>query len=121
MRGGDALTEKLFCYVSPDSYVLIDHPLRPLKKMADRALQELFTEFTRICSHTGRPSIPHEKLLRPLLLQALYSIRSVRLLMVQIGYSILFRWLLGFSLGDPALISLTSHHCTRGFLPRALC
>jgi transposase len=101
MRGGDAQTEKLFCYVSPDSYVPKDHPLRPVKKMVDRALRELYPEFTKMYSHTGRPSIAPEKLLRALLLQALYSIRSVRLLMEQIGYSILFRWFLGLSLDDP--------------------
>jgi len=98
MRGSDTQTEAMFCYLSPESVVPQDHPLRPIRKMVDQALEELFPVFEEMYSHTGRPSVPPEKLLKGLLLQSLYSVRSVRLLMEQIGYNILFRWFLGLDL-----------------------
>jgi transposase len=98
MRGNDLQTEAMFNYLSPESVVPQDHPLRPIRKMVDQALEELSPVFEKMYSHTGRPSIPPEKLLKGLLLQSLYSIKSVRLLMEQIGYNILFRWFLGLDL-----------------------
>jgi len=97
-RGDNVKTEVLFCYLSPESVVPRDHPLRPIRKMVDQALEELSPVFEKMYSHTGRPSISPEKLLKGLLLQSLYSIKSVRLLMEQIGYNILFRWFLGLDL-----------------------
>lgn len=98
MRGDNVKTEAMFCYLSPESVVPQDHPLRLIRKMVDQALEELSPVFEKMYSHTGRPSIPPEKLLKGLLLQSLYSIKSVRLLMEQIGYNILFRWFLGLDL-----------------------
>lgn len=100
MRGHDNSTEAMFVYLSPESFVPKDHPLRPIRKMVDSALAELDSEFQAMYSHTGRPSIAPEKLLKGLLLQAFYSIRSNRLLVEQIGYNVLFRWFLGLSLDE---------------------
>jgi transposase len=91
----------MFIYLSPEDFVPADHPLRPIRTMVDAALEGLSAEFNRMYSHTGRPSIPPEKLLKALILQALYSIRSNRMLTEQIGYSILFRWFLGMALDEP--------------------
>jgi transposase len=100
MRGDDEKTDAMFCYTSPESVVPQDHPLRPIRKMVDQALQELSPEFDKMYSRIGRPSVPPEKLLKGLLLQSLYSIRSVRQLTEQIGYNILFRWFLGLAIDD---------------------
>jgi transposase len=100
MRGNDNKTEALFVYLSPETFVPKNHPLRPIRTMADKALAELHTEFETMYSHTGRPSIPPEKLLKGLLLQAFYTIRSNRLLVEQIGYNVLFRWFLGLALDE---------------------
>lgn len=100
MRGNDNKTEALFVYLSPETFVPKNHPLRPIRTMADKALAELNTEFEAMYSHTGRPSIPPEKLLKGLLLQAFYTIRSNRLLVEQIGYNVLFRWFLGLALDE---------------------
>ncbi|MDD2671394.1 MAG: IS5 family transposase [Syntrophales bacterium] len=100
MRGIDDKMEAMFCYLSPEEYVPADHPLRPIRKMVDKSLERLSPEFDRMYSHTGRPSIAPEKLLKALLLQALYSIRSNRLLVEQIGYNVLFRWFLGMALDE---------------------
>jgi transposase len=100
MRGNDNTTEALFVYLSPESFVPKNHPLRPIRRMVDKALAELDVEFQAMYSHTGRPSIPPEKLLKGLLLQAFYTIRSNRLLVEQIGYNVLYRWFLGLSLED---------------------
>lgn len=77
-----------------------DHPLRPIRQQVDEVLAKLSPLFDEMYSTTGRPSIPPEKLLRALLLQMLYSVRSERLLMEEIGYSILFRWFVGMNLDD---------------------
>lgn len=100
MRGQDNSTEAMFVFVSPESFVPKDHPLRPIRKMVDSALAELDSEFQSMYSRIGRPSIAPEKLLKGLLLQAFYSIRSNRLLVEQIGYNVLFRWFLGLSLDE---------------------
>lgn len=93
MRGNDCKIESMFVYVAPESYVPKDHPLRPIRALADK-------EFEAMYSSTGRPSIPPEQLLKALLLQALYTIRSNRLLVEQISYNILFRWFVGLSLDE---------------------
>ncbi len=100
MRGLEDRSDALFIYVSPESFVPGDHPLRPIRLMADKALTSLSKEFDQMYSHTGRPSVPPEMLLKSLLLQILYSIRSNRLLVEQLGYNILYRWFLGLSLED---------------------
>lgn len=100
MRGNHDKNDAMFIYTSPDSFVPKDHPLRPIRTMVDKALVELSKDFSKMYSHTGRPSIPPERLLKALLLQALYSIRSNRLLVEQIGYSILFRWFIGMGLDE---------------------
>ena len=101
MRGDDQRTAEMFSYLSPEGRVRLDHPLRAIRVMTDTVLKTLSPRFARMYSDIGRPSIPPEQLLRALLLQALYTIRSERLLMEEIDYSILFRWFIGLSLDDP--------------------
>ena len=100
MRGLEDRSDALFLYVSPDSFVPAEHPLRPIRLMADKALSSLSGEFDQMYSHTGRPSVPPEVLLKSLLLQILFSIRSNRSLVEQLGYNILYRWFLGVSLEE---------------------
>ena len=100
MRGDDLQQEAMFSYLSPEARVPRDHPLRPIRDMVNQALAELSGEFQAMYSREGRPSIPPEKLLRALLLQVLYTIRSVRLLMEQLDYNLLFRWFVGLSMDD---------------------
>jgi transposase len=100
MRGDDPRHDAMFSYVMPEARVRPDHPLRPIRRMTDAALQQLSPRFDRLYSSTGRPSIPPEQLLRALLLQMLYSIRSERLLMEELDYSVLYRWFVGLSLDD---------------------
>jgi transposase len=90
----------MFVFLSPESFVPKNHPLRAIRKMVDRALTELDPEFQAMYSHIGRPSIAPEKLLKGLLLQAFYTIKSNRLLVEQINYNVLFRWFLGLSLDE---------------------
>ena len=101
MRGDDPRHDGMFSYITPEARVRADHPLRPIRTMTDAALQRLSPRFDRLYSTLGRPSIPPEKLLRALLLQVLYSIRSERLLMEELDYNILYRWFVGLSLDDP--------------------
>ncbi len=101
MRGDDPRHDAMFSYVTPEARVRADHPLRPIRAMTDAALQRLSPRFDHLYSTIGRPSIPPEKLLRALLLQILYSIRSERLLMEELDYNILYRWFVGLSLDDP--------------------
>jgi transposase len=101
MRGFDQKQPALFSYVSPEQRVPADHPLRPIRLMVDGILTSLSPRFARLYSHTGRPSIPPEKLLRALLLQVLYSVRSERMLLEQLDYNLLFRWFVGLNLDDP--------------------
>jgi len=100
MRGENQSTQSMFCYVSPETMVPKDHPLRSLKVMVDAALKEISVHFDAIYSHTGRPSIPPEKLLKASLLQAFFTIRSERQLVEQIGYNLLFRWFLDMALDE---------------------
>src|SRR6187200_2792985 len=101
MRGDDPRHESMFSYVTPEARVRADHPLRPIRRMTDAALARLSSRFDRLYSTLGRPSIPPEQLLRALLLQLLYSIRSERLLMEELDYSVLYRWFVGLSMDDP--------------------
>src|SRR5215469_4501120 len=88
MRGADQIQSAMFSYLSPERRVSSDHPLRAIRIMTDRALAEMSALFDEMYSELGRPSIPPEKLLRAQLLQMLYSVRSERLLMEEIDYSI---------------------------------
>src|SRR5436190_11084212 len=101
MRGHDDQMAHLFSYVSPEQRVPADHPLRAIRQLTDRVLATLSPKFTRMYSTIGRPSIAPEKLLRTLLLQALYTIRSERMLMEQLEYNLLFRWFVGLNIDDP--------------------
>ena len=100
MRGNDHKDTTMFSYISPEERVPADHPLRPIRSMVDKALKGLSPRFAKIYSPTGRPSIPPEKLLRALLLQVLYTVRSERMLMEQLDYNLLFRWFVGLNMDD---------------------
>jgi transposase len=100
MRGKDEQQLDVFSYISPEQRVPQDHPLRSLRAMTDEALRGLQPRFNKLYAKTGRPSIAPEKLLRALLLQALYSVRSERLLMEQLDYNLLFRWFVGLNMDD---------------------
>ena len=102
MRGSDDRTGKLFSYVDLEARVRTDHPLRVIKSIVNEALSSLEREFASLYSPIGRPSIPPEKLLRALLLQAFYSIRSERQLMERLEFDLLFRWFVGLGVDDPA-------------------
>jgi transposase len=102
MRGRDDRAEGLFSYVRLEERVPADHPLRPIRALADEALALLSDRFAELYSHTGRPSIPPEMLLRATLLQAFFSVRSERLLMEQIDYNLLFRWFVGLPMDAAA-------------------
>ena len=101
MRGEDRDSGALFSYVSCEARVPADHPLRAIRAIVDEALEVLSPEFERLYSKLGRPSIAPEKLLRALLLQVFYSIRSERQLMEQLDYNLLFRWFVGLSMDAP--------------------
>ena len=101
MRGDDVRTESLFSYLSCEARVPQDHPLRPIRTIVDQALTVLSPAFDRLYSELGRPSIPPEKLLRTLLLQAFYSVRSERQLLEQLDYNLLFRWFVGLAMDAP--------------------
>jgi transposase len=101
MRGQDHQQSDMFSYLSPEQRVRADHPLRAIRAMADLALWSLSARFEEMYSKTGRPSIAPEKLLRAQLIQMLYSVRSERLLMEEIDYSVLFRWFVGMNLDEP--------------------
>jgi transposase len=100
MRGADEQPGSMFSYISPEERVPAAHPLRAVRRMTDRALATLSPRFDAVYIKFGRPSIAPEKLLRALLLQALYSIRSERQLMEQLDYNILFRWFVGLGMDD---------------------
>src|ERR1700730_11991641 len=100
MRGFDIQQSAMFSYMSPEQRVPADHPLRPIRDIVDQVMKGLSRKFNEIYSATGRPSIPPEKLLRALLLQVLYTIRSERMLMEQLEYNLLFRWLVGLNMDE---------------------
>lgn len=100
MRGNDGKQSDLFSYVSLEARVPRNHPLRKMREMVDEALEGLGPDFAQMYSQMGRPSIPPERLLRALLLQVLYSVRSERMLMEQLDYNLLFRWFVGLGVDD---------------------
>src|SRR5438552_7786167 len=101
MRGAEYEQSSMFSYISAERRVPKDHPLRAIRTMADAALKELDQRFEGMYAAMGRPSIPPERLLRALLLQVLYTVRSERLLMEQLDYNFLFRWFVGLTIDDP--------------------
>lgn len=103
MRGSDRRSGSLFSYVDLEARVRRDHPLRSIRQIADAALEALTEEFSKLYAvRMGRPSIPPEMLLRAMLLQAFYSIRSERQLMERLEFDLLFRWFVGLGVDDPA-------------------
>lgn len=100
MRGADEQPGSMFSYVSLEERVPQDHPLRAIRRITDRALERISPRFGLLYVNFGRPSIPPERLLRALLLQALYTIRSERQLMEQLDYNLLFRWFVGLGMDD---------------------
>ena len=98
MRGADRHTGRLFSYLSPEALVPPDHPLRQIRPLVNAALDRLSPEFDAIYAESGRPSIPPERLLRALLVQAFFSVRSERQLMEQLTYNMMFRWFVGLSM-----------------------
>jgi transposase len=107
MRGDDEQSGHLFSYLSPEQRVPADHPLRPIREMTDAALARLSSRFALLYAQTGRPSVPPEHLLRALLLQVLYSIRSERMLIEQLEYNLLFRWFVGLAMDDAVWTATT--------------
>jgi transposase len=102
MRGDDQqLQSGMFSYVALEDRIPADHPLRGVRKLVDAVLAEMSKDFEGLYSKVGRPSIPPERLLRALLLQVFYSVRSERLLMEQLNYNLLFRWFVGLEIDDP--------------------
>lgn len=101
MRGTEELQDGMFSYISAEQRVPKDHPLRAVREIVDEALRRLSPEFDGMYKKVGRPSIAPEKLLRALVLQALYTIRSERMLMEQLDYNLLFRWFVGLHIDDP--------------------
>src|ERR687883_1784650 len=101
MRGDDEICGSLFSYIDLEDRVRADHPLRSIREIANVALAALSSEFAALYSGMGRPSVPPEKLLRAMLLQAFYSVRSERQLMERIEFDLLFRWFVGIGIDDP--------------------
>jgi transposase len=100
MRGNDPKQEGMFSYLSPEQRIPAEHPLRRLRRMVDDILKEMSPRFAKLYAERGRPSIPPERLLRALLLQILYTVRSERLLMEQLDYNLLFRWFVGMGMDE---------------------
>ena len=100
MRGDDTQQAAMFSYLMPEQRVPSDHPLRPILAMVNVALNRIDTALEKMYAEGGRPSIAPEKLLRALLLQLLYSVRSERMLMEQMQYNLLFRWFVGLNMDD---------------------
>ena len=121
MRGEDERGDGLFSYVGLEVRVPADHPLRAIRVLVDEALAALSADFALLYSTTGRPSIAPEKLLRALLLQAFYTIRSERQLMEQLDYNLLFRWFVGLSMDAPVWDATTYSIVTAGSAPSATC
>ena len=101
MRGTDKQQSGMFSYISAERRVPEDHPLRAIRVMVEVALRNMWPQFEAMYAKVGRPSIPPEQLLRALLLQVLYTVRSERMLMEQLDYNLLFRWFVGLNLDDP--------------------
>lgn len=101
MRGSDPKQPVIFSYINLEDRVPQGHPLRPIRRIVDHALEDLSGAFGRMYAAGGRPSIPPEQLLRALLIQVFYSVRSERQLMEQLDYNLLFRWFVGLNMDDP--------------------
>lgn len=130
MRGPDDKQDWMFSYISADKRVPQDHPLRTVRTLADTVLKELSPLLESLYAKVGRPSVAPERLLRALLLQVLYSVRSERLLMEQLDYNLLFRWFVGLSMDDPIWDAtvfsknrdrLIEGDIARAFFERVLC
>jgi transposase len=123
MRGADEQPGMMFSYVSLEARVPVDHPLRAIRHITDRALARLSPKFGTLYIQFGRPSVPPEQLLRALLLQALYTIRSERQLMEQLDYNLLFRWFVGLSMDarvwSPSTFSKNRDRLLRGDIAQA--
>lgn len=100
MRGDEKRSEGLFSYVRLEDRIAGDHPLRAIRLLVEEVLAAMSERFSQLYSHTGRPSIPPEQLLKATLLQAFFTVRSERQLMEQIDYNLLFRWFVGLSMDD---------------------
>lgn len=107
MRGKDEVRGSLFSYVDLEQRIRPDHPLRMIRALVNRALADMSSEFDALYPPTGRDSIPPERLLRALLLQAFFSIRSERQLVERIDFDLLFRWFVGLGVDDPVLGATT--------------
>src|SRR5436309_15114347 len=118
MRGGDIKQYAMLGYLAPAQRVPADHPLRALRQICDKILAELSDLFATMYSEIGRPSVPPEKLLRALLLQVLYTVRSERMLMEQLDYNLLFRWFVGLNM-DEAVWHVTVYTKNRDRLLKA--
>src|SRR5579862_6451371 len=101
MRGDDQKQNNVFSYVSLEDRVPSEHPLRPIRRTVDGVLKAMSPEFDKLYADGGRASIAPERLLRALLLQVFYSIRSERMLMEQLEYNLLFRWFVGLEMDEP--------------------
>ncbi len=130
MRGPDEKQDGMFSYISAEKRVPNEHPLRSIRTMVDVILQELSPRFEVLYAKVGRPSVAPEKLLRALLLQVLYSVRSERMLMEQLDYNLLYRWFVGLSMDDPIWDAtvfsknrdrLLEGDIARAFFERVLC
>ena len=116
----DTMSRPITCsYLSPEQRVPADHPLRAVRAMTDHALKTMSRRFAGLYAKTGRPSIPPEQLLRALLLQELYTIRSERLLMEELNDNLLFRWFVGLNMDDPVWHPTTTKNRDR--LLAAMC
>jgi transposase len=129
MRGQDEHQDDVFSYLSPEERIPRDHPLRAIRPLADQILKEMSPQFGKLYAAHGRPSIPPERLLRALLLQIFYSIRSERLLMEQLDYNLLFRWFVGMSMDERVWVAtvftknrerLLKHSIAQSFFERVL-
>lgn len=101
MRGTDSKREGMFSYFSAEARVPAKHPLRPIRAMVSEARKQMDGKLAKLYSQTGRPLIGPERLIRALMLQVLYSIRSERMLVEQLEYNLLFRWFVGLSVDEP--------------------
>jgi|SRR5579884_3975770 len=122
MRGDDQQQNELFSYGSLQDRVPEDHPLRPIRQMVDEALKALSPKFDDLYGEDGRPSIAPERLLRALLLQMLYTVRSERMLMEQLEYNLLFRWFVGLGMNEavwhPTVFSKNRDRLMKGDVAR---
>jgi transposase len=129
MRGHDEHQDDVFSYIAPEERIPQDHPLRAIRNLVDPILKEMSPQFGKLYAVHGRPSIPPERLLRALLLQIFYSIRSERLLMEQLDYNLLFRWFVGMSMDERVWVAtvftknrerLLQHVVAQSFFDRVL-